>query len=172
MDSKNIARQVFSFLIYVLIQILLVRYFVLFEGTALCFVYIGFLLLLPFAIENMLLLSVGFLTGLFIDIFYDTLGMHAAACVMLAFLRPLVVRLLTPRGGYEDNTVISLANMGITWFVPYAFLLVLVHHLVLFFAEAAKFSLFFPTLLKVIASSLFTTLLIIILQYLFYKNKQ
>ncbi|MBC8112133.1 MAG: Rod shape-determining protein MreD [Verrucomicrobia bacterium] len=171
MDSKSIAGQVFSFLIYIFVQVLLMRYFVLFEGVAACFVYISFLLLLPFETGSVLLLLLGFATGLLTDIFYDTLGIHAAACVMLAFLRPLVIRLLTPRGGYEDNSIISLNYMGISWFVPYAFLLVLVHHLVLFFAEAAKLSLFFPTLLKVVASSLFTTLLIVILQYLFYKNK-
>ncbi|MTI33625.1 Rod shape-determining protein MreD [Xanthovirga aplysinae] len=159
--------QILNFAVYIATQVLLVRNLVLFD-RGFCFIYIGFLLLIPFEISTTVLMLIGFGTGLIVDIFYDTLGMHTAACVLLMFLRQSWINLLTPRGGYENVYYPSLKMMGVEWFATYALPLIFVHHLLLFYLEAAGFEFFFFTLTKVLASVAFTFLTILIVQFLFY----
>ena len=136
-----------------------------------CFVYIAFLLLLPFDISRVMLLILGFSTGVLVDVFYDTIGIHAAACTLLAYIRPYVIMVTTPRGGYETNMRLSLQGMGNDWFIPYILILTFIHHSVLFFLEAIQLDLFLFTLLKVVSSTLFTCVVIVLIQYLFYSSK-
>jgi len=163
--------QIFYFVIYVLLQILLMKNMVLFD-KAFCFVYIGFLLLLPFEAGSLLLLFLGFLMGLVVDIFYDSLGIHIAASVLIMYFRPYWINLITPRGGYEVGMEPSLKLMKFEWFATYALPLIFVHHFALFYLEAGGFSMFFFTLVKVIASTVFTFVAIVLLQYLFYSSRR
>ena len=160
----TIIGQLFSFLLYAAAQVLFVRNLELWH-YAFCYVYVAFLLLLPFETSSVLLLVLGFAAGLVMDVFYDTLGIHAAACVLMAFLRPTVIRVITPRSDLDDGTQLSLKSMGPPWFLSYAVVLVFVHHAFLFFLEAANPSLFWPALFKTMASTAFTTLVIVIIQY-------
>ena len=136
-----------------------------------CFVYIAFLLLLPFDISKVMLLILGFSTGVLVDVFYDTIGIHAAACTLLAYIRPYVIMFTTPRGGYEANMRLSLQGMGNDWFIPYILILTFIHHSVLFFLEAIQLDLFLFTLSKAVSSTLFTCVVIVLVQYLFYSSK-
>ena len=170
MDSRTIIRQLISCLAYILIQVFFIRHFVLFEGWVACYFYIGFLLLLPFETDRMVLLFVGAFTGLVTDIFYDTLGIHTAACIFIMFIRPFIIKALNPRGGYDENPIISLTYMGIGWFLPYVFILSLVHHLLLFTIEASSLSFIVPAIFKAVFSSIFTTLMIVLSQYIFYRR--
>ncbi|WP_255518116.1 Rod shape-determining protein MreD [Fulvivirga sp. M361] len=169
--SGRIIIQVFSFFAYLLIQALVVKNFVLFD-RAFCFVYIGFLLLLPIETGLLPLLFLGFITGIGADIFYDSLGIHASACVLIMFLRNYWINLLTPQGGYDTGALPSLSLDGWQWFSSYALPMVFMHHLVLFYVEAAGFGLFTFTLTKVFASTLFTFVLLFTLQYLFYNKRR
>lgn len=164
MSSRDIIIQVLNFFLFVTAQILLVRNFVLFD-TAFCFIYVGFILLLPLEIGPVLILFLSFGTGLLVDLFYDTIGIHAAASVLMAFLRPQVVKVITPRGGYEASMNVSAKTMGLDWFIPYTFVLIFIHHATLFFIEASNWGLFWPTLIKALCSTLFTGILLLILQY-------
>jgi hypothetical protein len=93
--------QVFYFIIYLILQVVLVQNMVLFD-VAFCFLYLGFLLMLPFDAGAIKLMLMGLLMGLCVDIFYNSLGIHAAASVFIMYIRPHVVRFITPRGGYES----------------------------------------------------------------------
>ena len=109
--------------------------------------------------------------GISIDMFYNTAGMHAAATVWMAYIRPGVLSLISPREGYESSMQPTMQYFGIPWFISYAGILVFCHHLVLFYIEIFRFSEFFSTLSRVIISSIFTLLLVVVTQYLFYRNK-
>lgn len=170
MNGKDIFLHIFYFIIYIALQVFFIRNMVVFD-VAFCFVYVAFLLLLPFDISSVLLLLLGFSTGLLVDIFYDTLGMHAAACLLTAYLRPYVILFIMPRGGYDHNSKLSLQSMGFEWFAIYAFILIFIHHLFLFFVEASRLDLFFFTILKAVSSTLFTCIIIFLIQYLFYPSK-
>jgi rod shape-determining protein MreD len=136
------------------------------------YLYILFLLMLPLNLPNWSLLLIGFFTGLIMDSFTDTQGMHASACVLLAFCRPYVLKLIAPRDGYEFGTSPTLQQMGLLWYFYYAGILVVAHHFWLFNIEVFQVSGFFNTLLKVLLSSIFTIGLIILSQYLIFKSKE
>jgi hypothetical protein len=108
--------------------------------------------------------------GLTIDMFYNTLGVHAAACVFLAYTRIYWARIMTPSGGYDAIAKINVQTQGFERFITYSFPLIFVHSVLLFFIEAAGFTLFWQTLSKAFYSSVFTMVVILIIQYLFYKK--
>jgi hypothetical protein len=163
--------QVVSFIVLMLFQVTLLRNFILFN-VAFCFVYISGLLLLPIDTNRMLLLGLGFVAGLLIDIFYDSLGMHAAACVFIMYIRNYYLSMITPQGGYDSNVRPTLATNGTQWFLVFVMPMVFVHQVLLFFMEAGGFSLFWYTLWKALASTFLTTLVIVLVQLLFPDRKR
>ena len=104
--------------------------------------------------------------------FYDTAGMHAAACVLMAYARPAILKLFSPRDGYEFGTQPTIQYLGIPWFLSYAGILIVLHHFILFYLEIFRLQEFFSTFLRVIVSSIFTLLLVVISQYLFQRKKE
>ncbi len=169
MSSRTIISTVIAFALYVLVQGLLLKNLVLFN-TSFCFLYIAFILLFPLEAGPLLLMLIGFGTGLSVDIFYDSPGVNAAAAVLVAFLRPHWLSMITPRGGYEDISVPSIKNVDIVWFMIYTLPLIFMHHLVLFYLEAGGFAMFFYTFLRIVTSTFFTFFILILTQYLFYKK--
>lgn len=169
--TNTIIRNIIRFIVLVLVQVLIVQNIEL--GRFINpFVYVLFILMLPFETPKWLLLVASFFLGITIDLFYDTSGMHAAACVLMGYIRPGVLKLFSPRDGYEFGTQPSIQYLGIPWFLSYAGILVVVHHLVLFYIEIFRFSEFFSTFFRVIVSSIFTLLLVVISQYLFQRKKE
>lgn len=132
--------------------------------------YVLFVLLLPFDMPRTVMLFWAFLLGLGVDLFSNTLGMHAAACTWMAFVRPAVLKWLSPREDYEPGTLPTIYFYGMRWFVGYTIILVFFHHFGLFFIEMFRWSDFFPTLARVILSTAFTSLLIIVSQFFFFKK--
>jgi len=165
MVRGSLLNQTLNFLFYILVQIILVKNLVLFD-TAFCFIYVAFLLLLPLETGILIILLLGFITGFLVDVFYNSLGIHTAACVLLAYLRTHWIRLLTPTGGYEVGAKISLNSMGLRWFSSYCLVLIFIHHIALFFLELGGFGLFYFTLFKIITSTFLTFMVIVIVQYL------
>ena len=171
MTGKSIPVQIFYFLLFIAIQLILLRNAVLFN-IAFCFVYIAFILLLPLETPPLILLILGFVTGFIVDIFYNTLGIHSASCVLIAFIRPFVIKILTPGRGYEMGTNISINLLGLQWFSIYSGILIFIHHVMLFYIEIAGTRMFFFTLSKAICSTIFTFVVIVIIQYLFFYSKK
>lgn len=135
------------------------------------YLYILFILLLPFGVPNGLLFLLAFITGLTVDVFYDTLGLHALACSILAFVRILFIRLTVQRDGFDNEPEPRLGIMGFRWFLFYAVILAFFHHLVLFTFETFRLSEIGYTLIRVVLSCLFTTALILITEFVFYRKK-
>lgn len=161
----------FLFFVYAIAQVLLLKNLVLFN-TAFCFLYIMFILLLPVETNNLSLMLLGFLLGFTIDIFYDSLGLHAMALVAVAYLRNYWLGVITPQGGYDLGLPPTLASNGLQWFLVYTIPLLFLHQFILFFVEAAGFSRFGFTLLKVMMSLLFTLSVVLILQYFSIKRRR
>lgn len=171
MKSSIGLKNIVQFVLFVALQILLMDNLVLYS-TGFCFIYIAFLLFLPININRLLLLFSGFLVGFTVDIFYDTMGIHAASSVLLAYIRPHLLNLLTPRDGYDLSDSVNIHVMGKGWFLTYTFTLILLHHAAVFFLERISFSDIWFTLLKILLSTLFTGLVVIILQLLFFSPKR
>jgi len=163
--GKNILR----FLFFILLQVTIIRHLdlgIYFNP----FLFVGAILMLPFRLDKSLVLIIAFATGLIIDVFYNTMGMNAAACTMMAFCRPWVLRVYSPTGDYNADASGTIGSMGIRWMIGYAGTLILIHHLILFYLEMFSFHGFFTTLLKVILSGITTLILLLITQSIFFRN--
>lgn len=168
---NEIFRNILRFILLVAVQVLIIKNIEL--GRFINpFIYVLFIVVLPFETPKWLILVAGFVTGITIDMFYDTAGMHAAACVLMAYVRPGVLKLFSPRDGYEFGTQPTVQYLGVPWFLSYSGILIFLHHFALFYLEIFRFSEFFSTFLRVLISTIFTVLIVVITQYLFNRKKQ
>lgn len=165
-----IIKNIFRFLILVAIQVLILNQ-IQYSGFVVPFLYVLFILLLPFQTPVWAVLILSFLLGATVDIFSDTIGLNIAASVLMGFLRYYVLKVLSPREGYEAGAQPSLKFFGISWFLRYSVPLVLAHHFFLFYLETFSFSEFFSTFFRVIVSSIFTVGVILLSQYIVNKGK-
>lgn len=163
--------QVISFFIFLLYQVLILQNVVMFN-TAFCFLYVLYLLLLPVEANPLTLMGIGFIMGFIVDMFYESLGLHAFACVTMMYVRNYWLNSITPQGGYDSSAVPSMALSGVQWFLVYSMPLIFLHHTLLFFIEAGGVGMFWFTLWKVVTSTLFTTLVILITEFLFPSRRR
>ncbi len=163
MNPKEIIRGILIWLLYVLLHVFVARYLLLFD-YAFCFLYVGAILFMPHEINPSLLLVIAFVTGLIIDSFGNTLGVHTAATVLLAYIRPFVVRNQLDQIITEARAQISLQNLGFVNFLKYVALLVLIHHSVLLLINTGSFSMLPITMLKIVGSVIFTTFMLSLTQ--------
>jgi hypothetical protein len=169
--NKNLVIHSLQLVVFLGLQVLLLRNLVLFD-MAFCYLYIGFVLFLPIQMPKVMLLLLAFISGIAVDTFYDTIGVNAAAAVLLAYLRPYVLLILTPRDDYEKSDSVNVHVMGWRWFFVYALFLIFIHHLALFFLELGSFRNAGLTLLKVVMSTAFTFLVLVIIQLLFFSGRR
>jgi len=164
-----IPRNISRFIVLVLIQVLILNN-IEFSGYINPFLYVLFILLLPFETPAWLLLVSGFVLGLTVDLFMNTPGLHAAATVLMAFVRPFVLRIFAPRDGYEPGTYPRIFYYGVSWFFKYSALLILIHHFFLFYLEVFRFTDFFSTFFRVILSSVFSIILVVLSQFVMFRK--
>jgi hypothetical protein len=159
----------FSVFLVIAIQVLFLRDLSL-GSTAFCFIYLWPIVKAPIEIKPINLLLIAFFLGWLIDIFYNTHGMHAVACLTTAYLRIYYIKILTPANGYDDRSKISLNEMSWLWFLPYVFLILITHHLIFFLLEASDSSLFFMSILKSFATAILTLFVFVLLELLAKKE--
>jgi rod shape-determining protein MreD len=164
----KIFQNVKRFIFLLLLQVMILNH-VQWSGYINPYVYILFIMMLPIETPRWLVLLLGLITGLIIDMFGNTGGMHAAATVLMAFLRPGVLRIVSPRDDYDSETSLTPQKMGLKWFLTYSVIMILIHHLTFFYVEVFRFSEFFITFFKALLNSAITLLIIIMGMYLFGK---
>jgi hypothetical protein len=163
--GKNFLR----FLFFILLQVTIIRHLdlgIFFNP----FLFVGAILMLPFNANKSLVLILAFVTGLTIDMFYNTMGMNAAACTFMAFCRPWALKTFAPAGDYNADATATIGSMGPRWMVSYAGTLIFIHHTILFYLEMLSFHNFFTTLVKVVLSGITTLVLLLITQSLFFRK--
>ncbi len=171
MNIRNLFSSILLIIFLGVIQILFLKNLALF-GVAFIFIYLLAILSLPISMKTSPLLLIAFGLGFMIDIFYETIGMHAAAATLLAFVRSLWLKAISPTGGYVDTEEPSLNEMGLVWFITYSFPLIFVYSLVFFTADQWGTSGFLGVLNKSFFSSILTCLLAILVQLLFFKRRR
>lgn len=168
---STVIRNTARILFFVALQGLILNRMDLWQGYILPSLYIFGILMLPINTPRVVVLLVSFVTGILVDAFTNTGGLHASACVLLGFAQPIMLRILAPREGFESGQRPTLHDLGWGWFFAYAGILTLIHHSWLFFMEQLRLAPFFLTLGKVILSAAVTLLLMIISQYLIHSPK-
>ena len=167
--DKNFISYILLFVILVLIQILLLNHIVLFN-SAVCLIFIYFLIKLPINLSPNLLLTLGFFIGLTVDILSDTPGLNALCCTILASLKKPVFYAYEQHDDQKRNISPSIGTMGFFNFSKYTFSLSAIYCLLAFFVEFVNFSDIVQILIKAGASTVFTFLVILALDSLIYKN--
>ena len=165
--TRNIIRMIFL----VLFQVIILNNIQL-GGYINPYLYVLFILMLPFETPKWLLLISAFTLGLSVDMFSDTTGLHSAASVFMAYCRPWILNNVSSKQEYEPGVQPLIRDLGFKWFFSYSLILVIAHHLLLFFLEVFGFSDFSHTLMRAALSILFTMLLVILSQYVMYRSKR
>ena len=143
--TKNLIR----FIVLGLLQVIILKDLDLTPGNfdfIHLIVYPLAIMLLPLKTPRVLIILLGFVYGLSIDIFYDSLGVHASAATFMAFSRKIVLKFLEPYGGYTTDQIPTLRNMGIYWFFIYSGILMAIHLLFYFSMDAFSIVFFFSNL--------------------------
>lgn len=167
MSLREAIQYTLMILLYLLLQIFFLRNVVLFN-YAFCFIYIAGVLLLPADTDRLYLLLIGFATGFTVDVFSNTFGMHAFATVLIAYLRPFLVQYQMESKGAERMDL-GIRAQGLGSFLAYIMPLILIHHAALFLMEMNNFGMILYTLIRIGASVLLTTVVIVLLE-LFSKR--
>ncbi len=157
---------------FLLIQILLLSNVIFFEAAQI-WLYVGLLVTLPLSISRVQVLFFALLYGLIMDLFYNTLGLHMACTVLIAFLQPVVLKLFlesAPSSATGEGEYITVKTNGLVWFLLYAGTLFLIHHFTYYIIDAAGFNWFGYTVKKIILSTIFSLFTFLIAVYLFYPS--
>ena len=134
-------------------------------------IYFLFILWLPFSVSRFWLMIIGFFTGLSLDYFSGTPGLHAAACLLIAYVRPFLVNVLTPRDLTEFNyREPSARAMGWAPYSVYVFVLTFLHQGYLVFLQWLEFGSFLDFVIKVIATTAISMLMILSAEILFTRK--
>ena len=166
----EIVKHIIYFVLWVFLQLFVLNN-IQFSGFVNPYLYVLFIMLLPFEVLGWLMLILAFVLGLVIDVASDTIGYHTIATVFMAYCRFHLLRFIAPRDGYEPGMSPTLQSLGFSWFFKYASILTLTHHVVLFWVESFRFNDLLPATLRALASSIFTLLLIFIYQFLSMRSK-
>lgn len=135
-------------------------------------IYPILIITLPFEFSVLATLIISLVIGICVDAFSNTFGLHASAAMFIGYLRPVLLRYIKPRDGYDNSLQATIHDMGATWFIGYSSLFLFLHHLWFYSFEIFRFDLIFFILAKTFFSTIFSLFLIIILQYLFYKSSK
>jgi rod shape-determining protein MreD len=163
--SVNIAR----FVALMIVQIYIFNNVNLF-GYINPYPYVLFLLVFPFTANRALYIFIAFLTGLTMDMFGNSGGVHAAACLFLAYLRPVALR-FSFGVSYEYNAI-KLSKVSFYERFIFISIMVLIHHLVLFLLEVFNISNILYTLNKTLVTSIFTIILCLTFNILFSRRNE
>lgn len=165
--SDAVIANVFRFIGLFLVQVLILKNIDINTSYVNLYIYPMLILMLPIRINKLFLLFIAFFLGILVDLFYMTPGVHAAASVFIAFIRPTLCFLMEPRGGYDQNHSPNKHSFGMSWFMQYTGILMFIHLFVVFVLEAFTFSDIVDIMIRLVFSYILSMLLITTYQYIF-----
>lgn len=152
--ALNYLHKIVWFIGLVLLQVLILNNMHI-AGCATPFLYVYLILKFESDTSRNALMLWAFFLGLTVDIFSDTPGMNASAAVLLAFMRPVLLRLFTPRDMVE-SIVPAIRTMGMSPFLKYVSAGVLIHHSMLLLIEFFSLSVWGMLVVRIFTSTLLT----------------
>jgi hypothetical protein len=168
---SDLVKNIFRLAIFIMVQVYILNKVPYLHQFIVPYLYFLFILWLPFSISRVGLLLIGFVTGLIMDYFKYTPGLYTAACVLVAYVRPYIINILIPKDTAEFNySEPSPRAMGWAPYAVYAFILTLLHHTYLTLLQWLEFGSFFSFIIKVLATTAISMLLIFITELLFPRK--
>ncbi len=170
---SNFAKNIIRFVFFILLQALLLHRIPFIHKTITPYLYYLYILWLPFSLPRGWLTFVGFIFGLTLDYFLDTPGLHAAACTLIAYIRPFLINMLIPQQGSEQSYASpSIRSMGWAPYFTLVLILTLLHHAYLVFLEWLQIGSLLYFLIKVVASTGISLLLVLLTELLFVRKER
>lgn len=170
---SDLVRNSLRLIMFLLVQVFVLNKIPFLHQFVVPYLYFLFILWLPFSISRTGLLVIGFFTGLLLDYFMWQPGLHAAACVLVAYVRPFIITLLIPKDTQEFNyREPSPKAMGWAPYSVYALVMTIVHHLYLTLLEWLQFGTWLTFLIKVGATTAISMLLIFTVELLFPRKEK
>ncbi len=168
--SNTITTNVIRYILLFLAQVLIFKQITFSLGGI---AYIHFIiyplaiLLMPVKTPKAVLLLSAFIMGLSLDMFYDSVGIHAASLVFTAYIRNIIIAFLEPFDSYNTDDVPNIKTFGLGWFISYISICLLIHIFVYFSIDAFSYVYFFEIFLNTIFSFIVSFLVILITQFIF-----
>lgn len=168
---SDLVKNIFRLIIFIVVQVYVLDKLPPLHRFVIPILYFLFILWLPFSLSRLGLLLVAFVTGLTLDYFTLTPGLHASACVLIAYVRPFIINILIPKDTTEFNySEPSPRAMGWAPYSVYVFILTILHHTYLTLLQWLQFGTFFGFAIKVLSTTGISLLLIFTVELLFPRK--
>lgn len=168
---SDLVRNIIRFVLFVFLQVYVLDKMPRLHQFITPYIYFLFLLWLPFYVKRGWLLLLGLLLGLSIDYYSVTPGLHAAACVLIAYFRPFVINLFAPKDSSEFSyREPSPKAMGWSAYMLYALILSFFHNFYLLFLEWLSFGSFIEFMMKTIITTALSMTMILIADLIFPRK--
>lgn len=170
---SDLVKNSIRFVLFILVQVFVLHKIPPLHQYVIPYLYFLFILWLPYRIPRFWLMIVAFFLGMGLDYFLKTPGLHAAPCVLIAYIRPFIINMLIPREGPEQNySSPSVLSMGWAPYATYVVVLAFLHNAFLVFLEWMQFGDFLYFMGKVTATTGVSLLLILITELLFFRKEK
>lgn len=166
---KNIVR----FCLFILFQVFVLNNVPPLHHLVSPYIYYLFILWLPFKMGRKAVMILAFSIGFTLDCFTKTYGLHAASCVVIAYMRPFLINLLISQEGAESNyDEPSIKSMGFIPYFTYLTILTFIHHLLLFFLQALQSGGLLYFIVKTLLTSALSLILIFIIELIVIRKQR
>ncbi len=168
---SSLLKNIIRFILFILFQVYILNQVPPLHQFIVPYLYFLYILWLPFSMNRFWLLLVSFVFGLTLDYFTGTYGLHAAPCVLIAFIRPFLLNLLIPQDTTEQSYLEpGSKSMGWAPYALYAALLSFAHHFYLVLIEWLQFGNFVYFIGKVAGTTAISLLMILLAEMLFHRT--
>ena len=170
---SNLVKNIIRFILFILVQVFVLNQVPPLHHLINPYIYFLFIIWLPFKTGRKTLLFLALAIGLALDYFTKTPGLHAASCVLIAYLRPFLINILITQEGVEANyEEPSIKSMGFASYFVYVSVLTFIHHAFLFLLEALQFAGVLYFVGKTLFSVAISLFLILITELLFARKQK
>ena len=168
---SDLLKNIIRFAFFILVQAFVLDHVPLLHQFIKPYVYFIFILWLPFSLSRVWLMIIAFIFGLTMDYFTGAPGLHAAPCVLIAYLRPFILNVLLPQEKTEVRYIEpTIGNIGISRYFIYVAILCFVHNFYLVFIEWVRFGNFLFFIGKVFSTTAISILLDATVELLFFRK--
>lgn len=168
--NMRIWRIIGRFVLLMAIQLVVLNHVYL-GGYVMPMLYVLFVLMLPTDMGRIPMLLTAFGTGFLVDVMNNMLGFHALACTLLSMMRILFADRILTRGEPVTIEVPSIYTVTPQYFISYLMLMLGMFYLVFFTVELFGFRSFGGVILATVASTVVTTLMAVLYQYIFLRKE-
>ena len=170
---SNLIKNIVRFCLFILVQVYVLDQIPPLHQLITPYIYFLFILWLPFKMNRLVQMILAFILGFTLDCFTNSFGLHAASCVLIAYVRPFLINLLISQEGVEKNyNESSIQSLGFTPYFTYVAILTFIHNSFLFFLEALQTGGFFYFMVKSLSSTAISLLLVLLIELIFVRKQR